>query len=95
MAYDNTNRGALFKNDKKTKDSDPAYKGSIDIDGVEYWISSWLNTSGQGVKYMSLEATPKEQAPQRAPARQAPSHDAARARQLAPRQDERDQDVPF
>ena len=95
--YDNTNSGSLFKNDKKETESQPVYKGSINIEGVDYWLSAWLNTSKQGVKYMSLKATPKEQqqAPRAPEPRKAPSHDAARARQLAPRHEEQDQDIPF
>lgn len=71
MTYDNTNSGALFKNDKKAKDSDPMYKGSIDIEGVEYWVSSWINQSKAGQSYMSLKATKKDSAPQQNQGQQA------------------------
>lgn len=60
--YDDTNRGALFKNDKKEKDTHPDYKGSINVDGTEYWVSSWIKTSKSGGKFMSLSVTPKEEA---------------------------------
>lgn len=60
MAYDNTNRGALFKNDKKTGDSQPDYKGNLNVDGKEFYISAWLKTSGAGKKYMSLSVTTAE-----------------------------------
>jgi len=59
--YDNTNRGALFKNDKKEKPSQPDYKGSINVAGVDYWLSAWLNTAKSGAKYMSLSVQLKEQ----------------------------------
>jgi hypothetical protein len=59
--YDNTNRGALFKNDRKDKDSQPDYKGSLNVAGTDLWISAWLNTSKDGKKYMSLSVTPKEE----------------------------------
>lgn len=61
--YDNTNSGALFKNDKKASDNHPDYKGSINVDGVEYWLSSWIKTSKTGTKFMSLSVSAKEQAP--------------------------------
>lgn len=60
MAYDNTNRGALFKNDKKESDNHPDYTGSIDVNGQDFWLSAWLKTSESGRKYMSLSVKPKE-----------------------------------
>ena len=57
--YDNTNRGVLFKNDRKEKDTHPDYKGSINADGVEYWISAWMKEGAKG-KFMSFSLTPKE-----------------------------------
>lgn len=56
------NSGALFKNDKRESESHPMYKGQAMIDGTEYWISSWINESKSGTKYMSLKFNPKEQA---------------------------------
>ena len=38
--YDNTNRGVLFKNDRKESDSHPDYKGQINVDGTEFWLSA-------------------------------------------------------
>lgn len=61
MSYDNTNSGALFKNEKRESDTHPHYKGSINIEGKEYWINSWVNTSKAGANYLSLKATPKDQ----------------------------------
>jgi hypothetical protein len=52
--YDNKNRGALFKNNRKTKDTHPNLTGKIDIDGVEYWLSGWTKESRGGDKYISL-----------------------------------------
>ena len=45
--YDNTNSGALFKNDEKdeTHPNWPDYNGSIDVEGNEYWIKAWLKTA--------------------------------------------------
>ena len=33
--YDNTNRGALFRNNRKEQDNHPDHTGSINIDGKE------------------------------------------------------------
>ena len=57
---DNKNSGALFKNDKKATEQHPEYTGKIIIEGVEYYLSAWVNTmQSTGQKYMSLKATPK------------------------------------
>ena len=39
--HDNTNRGAIWKNDKKESDTHPDFTGSINVSGVEYWVSAW------------------------------------------------------
>jgi hypothetical protein len=65
MEYDNTNKGALFKNDDKdpNDDKDRDYFGSLDIEGTEYWLSGWVRTSKKsGKKYLSLSVKPKQQA---------------------------------
>jgi hypothetical protein len=46
--YDNTNRGVLFLNDRKTTDKHPDRKGSINIDGKEYWLSGWNKQTSKG-----------------------------------------------
>ena len=71
--YDQTNRGALFKNHRKEKDTHPDYRGKVNVNGEEFEIAAWLRTSKKGDKYMSLsvsepyQAEPKPQ-PARAPA---------------------------
>jgi len=52
--YDNTNRGVLFINGRKSKDNHPDYTGKIDIDGKERWLSAWVKTSKDGKKFLSL-----------------------------------------
>lgn len=54
MDYDNTNRGSLFKNDRKDDAKFPDYKGSLNVDGTEYWLSAWIKVSKDGNKFMSL-----------------------------------------
>jgi hypothetical protein len=64
MQYDNSNRGALFKNEEKTQDNFPDYKGSLNVNGVDLWISGWLKTSEKtGKKFLSLSVKPKDSAP--------------------------------
>jgi hypothetical protein len=59
--YDNTNRGVLFKNDRKESDNHPDYTGKIDVDGDEYWLSAWIKTGKKG-KFMSLSIKPRDDA---------------------------------
>ena len=61
--YDDTNRGAMFKNTRRETDRHPEYKGTLDVNGTAYWISAWLKVSAQGEKYMSLSVQPKDAAP--------------------------------
>jgi uncharacterized protein (DUF736 family) len=58
--YDDTNRGALFKNADKKADNHPDYKGSINVVGTDFWISAWLKVSKNNQKYMSLSVVPKD-----------------------------------
>ena len=65
--YDNTNRGALFRNDKDGNEKRPDYTGKINVDGKDYVLSAWIRESKAGVKFMSLsvsEPRPREQEPQ-------------------------------
>lgn len=84
--YDNTNRGALFRNHRKEKDTHPDHQGTINVDGKDYWLSAWVKTSSKdGSKFFSLSVKPKEvNAPPREPADSTP----------APSKDF-DDDIPF
>ena len=82
MQYDNSNRGAIFKNDDKKQDNHPDYKGSLNVNGVDLWVSGWIKTSEKtGAKFMSLSVKPKGEAP----AKQAPK----------PKDNGFDDDCPF
>jgi hypothetical protein len=59
MAYDNTNRWTLNKNDRKEKETHPDYKGSLNVDGVDYWIDGWIKDGANG-KFISGSLKLKE-----------------------------------
>lgn len=64
--YDNTNSGMLAKNDRKEKDTHPDYRGVINVDGVDYWLSAWIKVGRdgskmQGQKYFSLSVKVKDE----------------------------------
>ncbi len=96
MAYDGQNSGALFKNDRKETANHPDYTGSITIEGVEYWLSSWIkpmkNDASQ--RYMSIAVRRKEEhRPQQPPARgNTPQRPAQRGGSGF---DDMDSDIPF
>jgi hypothetical protein len=58
------NRGVLFTNKKKEKDTHPDYTGSFtDASGNEFWVSAWINKSKAGETYMSFNTKSKDDAP--------------------------------
>ncbi len=61
MSYDNTNSGALFKNSRKVEgDTLPDYTGNINVNGEEFYLSSWINKDKDGKSYMSLRVNLKD-----------------------------------
>jgi uncharacterized protein (DUF736 family) len=47
------NTGAIFKNDKKTAENQPDYRGNMTVDGQQWEISLWVRESAAGLKYFS------------------------------------------
>ena len=47
------NSGAIFKNDKKTSEKAPDYKGKVNVNGKIMEISLWVKTSQKGTQYFS------------------------------------------
>ena len=61
MSFDTTNRGILSKNLNKTADNHPEYSGSINVGGIDYWLSAWIKESSKdGKKFFSLSVKPKD-----------------------------------
>ena len=83
MDYDNTNRGVLFKNDRKESEKHPDYKGNINVGGVEFWLSAWIKEGAKG-KFMSLSVSEKEQ-----------RKESQQSRQQRPPADDFDDQIPF
>lgn len=96
--FDNTNRGALFRNDKRDNPKRPDYRGEINIEGREFWLSAWIRKKNDGSDtFMSLSVEPKED---RAPApSRTPISDHQRAKANAyvkePLDSGQDEDIPF
>lgn len=56
-----TNRGSMFENDHKTKEQQPDFTGSVDVNGTIYWISAWKDMSQAGKKKLSLSVKVQEE----------------------------------
>lgn len=80
--YDNTNKGALFGNDKKREGKkDPDLQGKLNIGGVDHWISAWFHVyekEGTKKKYISLALG-----------------EAVEKKESAGRFDDMEEDIPF
>lgn len=67
--YDDTNKGVLFRNDQKTKDTQPDMTGKVNVEGVEFRIAGWTREAkSSGKKFLSLAIEPAEQQSAPAPA---------------------------
>ena len=59
--HNNDNKGAIFKNDRKETETQPDYKGNINVlEAGDHWVSLWVNTSKKGKQYFSIKATKKD-----------------------------------
>jgi hypothetical protein len=86
--YDRTNTGIISKNTRKETETHPDIRGSINIEGVDYWLDGWLKERNDGTgKFYSLRAKPKEAqkpAPKKPAASRVPGSD-----------DDLESDIPF
>lgn len=94
MAYDNTNSGMMARNENRKTDKHPEFSGSINVEGVDYWLSAWVNEGKpggkmEGKKYFSIKLNPKEQR------NAAPAPHAPRPSYRATSGDDYSDDIPF
>lgn len=107
MAFEQRdNTGSLFRNDRASSDRHPSHKGTVMVDGVEYWISAWVKEGKKG-RFFSLAFEPKENRDDipfgsretkesaRQPAARSGHGQAAQGRPEAPRASEDEDDIPF
>jgi uncharacterized protein (DUF736 family) len=59
--FDNTNRGSISKNTKKEQPNHPDYRGSLNVEGHDYWISGWIKEGKGGEKFLSLSIRSKDE----------------------------------
>lgn len=46
--FDNTNKGVAFKNDYKTEDKHPTYKGKGNFNGQDFEFGIWIKENEKG-----------------------------------------------
>jgi hypothetical protein len=85
--YDRTNTFVLFINDKGENDRAPDRSGSLNVDGVEYFIDGWIK-QGKSGPFLSGKIKRKEKQPAR-------DNDADRSRAKAKRAYEGDEETPW
>ena len=61
--YDNTNTFILFVNDKGDNDKRPDRTGTLNVDGVEYYLDGWIKQGAKG-PFLSGKIKPKKEQPQ-------------------------------
>jgi hypothetical protein len=86
---DRDNSGALFKNDRREKDTHPTHTGQCTIDGKQFWISAWVKEGSKG-RFFSLAFKPKMASEHRGGTANPPGRTSTAAR----RQPD-DEEVPF
>ena len=67
--YDNTNRGSIWKNEKKSTENHPDFTGSLNVEGVEYWVSAWRRKEGANpnAPALSFSVKRKDEMPKASP----------------------------
>ena len=54
--YDNTNKGALFRDANKPEGSKkPDYTGKLNVNGKEYRLAGWIREGQRVGKFLSLD----------------------------------------
>ena len=81
--YDNTNSGALFKNDGK-QGNQPDYRGPLNVGGKDFEVSAWIKKSQAGKSFMCMSIQEKDSWKKDAPKAAAPAGS-----------DDFEDDVPF
>ena len=46
--FDNTNKVVIFKNNKKEKETQPDYTGTVNVEGKDYSVSLWIKEGKAG-----------------------------------------------
>ncbi len=64
MTYDNNMRGVIWNAKDKKTSKHPDFTGSMEIEGVEYWLSGWKGEGNRPPVSFTIkkkEAEPKQE----------------------------------
>lgn len=64
--FDNTNTFILFQNDKGDNDRAPDRTGTLNVNGVEYYMDGWIKQGKKGA-FLSGRIKPKKPAAAKEP----------------------------
>ena len=101
--FDNTNKGVAFKNDYKTEDKHPYYKGKGNFNGQDFEFGIWVkeNDKGKFLTFSFSEPYVKKMQEDMYPAKEPTGYDKAKATADSLRHEEAEQspidlsDIPF
>ena len=62
--FDNTNRGALFRPKERRSEAAPQWRGTVNVNGVDWELSIWEKTSKNGLPFLSCAFKPPYVAPE-------------------------------
>jgi len=91
---DNTNRGAIWKNDRKEAENHPDFKGELDVGGRKYWVSAWKRREDASPKapVLSFSIKLKDDQPEQSISQRA---QAAMKRPAGASNRDLDDEIPF
>ena len=89
MSYDNNMKGQIWGNDKKGNDRAPDFKGTAEIEGVEYEVAAWKRDPNGNPKAPALRFQFEDKAKRQA------AWKAQQGEQPAKGGDDFDTDIPF
>ena len=92
--FDNTNRGALWPNKDKAQDTHADFTGTINVDGVEYFLNGWKKKEGakSGAPSLSVSVKRKDKQPNAGGTRPSNERDSAPRRSV---KEDMNDDIPF
>ena len=85
-SYDDSDRGAIWKNDRKERDKQPDFTGDAKVDGIDYRVSGWKREPGANPATPALRLSFRRKQPE-------VSTPAVQASQAPPT--DFDDDIPF